>query len=175
MTDMFLERSFEVPLSPADCLAMVMETGWCFEMHNVEWHGSLLRLDGRRLLCRFRAADAESVRLAFGKTGGTAERFWPGTTHDAPQPPRANVLVERSFEEPVALEDIQALEDAHQWCLDSRNVKFVRTFFSNDRKRMICLYAAPDAESVREAQREAGLPLDQVWAFQPILPDALTA
>ena len=60
----------------------------------------------------------------------------------------------------------QAREDAHQWCLDTHGVSFVRTYFSQDRKRMICLYRAPDAEAVREAQRKAGMPLDAVWSFR---------
>jgi len=35
---------------------------------------------------------------------------------------------------------------------------------------MICLYHAPDAESVRLAQRQAGMPLERVWAFHAVLP-----
>jgi hypothetical protein len=36
--------------------------------------------------------------------------------------------------------------------------------------RMLCLYEAPDAESVRLANREASLPFDRVWASQIVLP-----
>jgi hypothetical protein len=43
-------------------------------------------------------------------------------------------------------------------------VRFVRTYFATDRRRMICLYVAPDAESVRLAQVQAGLPHAGVWA-----------
>jgi hypothetical protein len=39
---------------------------------------------------------------------------------------------------------------------------------------MLCLYQSPDAESVRAAQREAGLPVDRVWAFDRIAPENLT-
>jgi hypothetical protein len=46
----------------------------------------------------------------------------------------------------------------------------VRTLFSTDRKRMICLYHAPDAESVRLAQRAAGMPFGEVWPFRQVLP-----
>ena len=76
----------------------------------------------------------------------------------------ALVAVERTFPEPVVFNEVQAIEDAASWCLDIHNVRFVRTFFSADRRRMICLYEAPDAESVRLAQRQAGLPFDSVWA-----------
>jgi hypothetical protein len=94
--------------------------------------------------------------------------------HEAPVRGTPNVLVERSFADPVALADVQALEDANQWCLDVREVRFVRTYFSRDRRRMLCLYQSPDAESVRAAQREAGLPVDRVWAFDRIAPENLT-
>jgi hypothetical protein len=71
----------------------------------------------------------------------------------------------------VTLEEIQAMEDAKQWCLDTHRVKFARTFFAHDRKRMLCLYAAPDAEAVRAAQREAGMPVDRVWGFERLGPE----
>jgi hypothetical protein len=91
--------------------------------------------------------------------------LWPATVHDAPGAGRANVIVERSFDVPCVLDELQAREDARQWCLDAYDVKFVRTLFSCDGKRMLCLYAGPDAEAVRSAQREAGMPVDRVWSF----------
>ena len=83
------------------------------------------------------------------------------------------VMVTLCFDEPVALDDIQAIEDAGIACLEMRGVSFVKTLFSTDRKRMMCLYKAPDAEAVREAQREAGLPVDQVWACHVMSPALL--
>lgn len=76
------------------------------------------------------------------------------------------VLVERSFPEPVELQDIQAIEDRGAWCLEAHDVRFLKTYFSRDRRRMICLYEAPDAESVRIAQTKAGVPFDNVWPVQ---------
>jgi hypothetical protein len=73
----------------------------------------------------------------------------------------------------VDIETIQALEDAGQGCLDLHRVRFVRTYFSRDRKRMICLYEAPDAESVRIAQREAQMPVDRVWSFRRLAPGSI--
>lgn len=168
MSDLFLERSFEPGLHAADVVSMAQDTGWCFEIYKVDWHGSLLSADGQRMLCWFSAADAEAVRQALQRAGAECAKLWPGTVHDAPEPGEANVLVERSFAEPVTLDAIQALEDQNQWCLDTHKVKFVRTFFASDRKRMICLYAGPDAEAVRVAQAQAGMPMDRVWGFERI-------
>jgi hypothetical protein len=80
----------------------------------------------------------------------------------------STVVVERSFAEPVAFEDIQALEDRGGWCLEAHGVRFLKTYFSRDRRRMICLYEAPDAESVRLAEGKAGMPFESAWATQVI-------
>jgi len=118
---------------------------------------------------------AESVRIAMREAGSPRGAVWAGTVHDAPgladdDLVRANVLVSRRFEAPVAFQAIQALEDAGAGCLETHRVRFARTFFSIDRRRMICLYSAPDAESVRIAQREAKMPIDRVWAFRQFRP-----
>jgi hypothetical protein len=78
------------------------------------------------------------------------------------------VVVERSFPEPVEFETIQAIEDRGAWCLEAHGVRFLRTYFSRDRRRMICLYEAKDAESVRLAQREAGVPFEAAWAARVV-------
>lgn len=176
MVDLFLERDFDPPVSHADLLAAWLGHLDCTRLHRVEWHGSLLALDGRKLVCHFSAPDAESARIALRRGGADIRRLWLGTIHEAPGLGRftadsASVLVRRSFAEPVTVAEIQAREDAGAWCLETRHVKFVRSYFSMDRRRMLCLYRAPDAESVREAQRYAGMPVEDVWGFAALLPD----
>lgn len=171
MTDVFVVRAFEPPLTDASFEAMARDGADCLDLHRVRWRQSLMSSDGRRLVCWFEAPDAESTRLALRKAGSPEAAPWPGTIHDSPAPEApaveaANVVVERSFEAPVTLEEIQAIEDAGAGCLSARNVVFVRTFFSRDRRRMLCLYRAPDAEAVRDAQRMAGMPVDAVWSFR---------
>jgi hypothetical protein len=169
MTEVFLERSFPGGMTRDGVLDMAVRANNCFDLHRVAWQGSFLSIDGRKLFCWFSGPDAESARIALRETGADTTRLWPGTVHHAPEaPPAANVLVERSFGEPVTVEEIQALEDRGSWCLDLYRVKFARTFFSLDRRRMICMYHAPDAESVRLAQRQAGMPIDDVWAFEGV-------
>lgn len=170
MSDVFVLRTFDPPLTDASFEAMARDGSDCLDLYRVRWRESLLSSDGRRLLCWFEAPDAESTRLALRKTGHESTP-WPGTIHDAPGPgappvEAANVVVERRFEAAVTLDEIQAIEDAGASCLKARNVAFARTFFSRDRKRMVCLYQAPDAESVREAQRLAGMPVEAVWRFR---------
>ncbi|MEJ2130739.1 MAG: DUF4242 domain-containing protein [Gammaproteobacteria bacterium] len=172
MSEVFVERTFDPAITDTDVYAMAHDGGGCMNLYQVDWQESFLAVGGQRMVCHFRAPDAESVRTAFRQVGADASVVWPATLHDAPDPPSEppNVLVERSFDHPVALEDIQAIEDTAATCLETHRVHFVRTFFSRDRKRMLCLYRAPDAESVRLAQREAEMPFDRVWAFQRIDP-----
>jgi len=59
------------------------------------------------------------------------------------------------------------------WCLEQHRVNWARSFLSTDGRRMLCFYGAPDAESVRLAQREAELPVDTVWGFQRIGLDTI--
>ncbi len=175
MPNLYLERYFDRRMSTKAVIEVAKESGWCFEMHNVEWHGSLLSSDGHRLVCQFSGADAESVRMALLAARADTSRLWIGTLHEAPEPGAANVLVERSFAEPVSIEELQTKEDTNRWCLETHDVRFVRSYFARDRKRMLCLYSGPDAEAVRAAQREAEMPVDRVWAFEQIRPADLGA
>lgn len=176
MSEILVERHWEKPLTDDDMLALFAAAGNCLAAHRCEWRGSLLSRDRHELFCHFSAPDAESVRIALREAGSPRGSTWPGTIHDAPgfteeSLAQANVLVTRRFEQPVGLADIQAIEDAGAGCLENHRVRFVRTYFSTDRKRMMCLYRAPDAESVRIAQREAGMPVERVLAFRQFRPE----
>lgn len=74
------------------------------------------------------------------------------------------VIVERVFAEPV---DVEALVRKYRdgiSCFEKRRVKSLRSTVSRDGLRMICEYLAPDTESVRQANEQAGLPYDRVWS-----------
>lgn len=173
MSEIFLERTFSPSIGQGDVLTMAHDAAGCMVRHRVDWECSMLSQDGKKMICWFRARDAESARIALRESGADTVRLWPGTVHDAPDPvpDPANVIVERSFDEPVMLDEIQAIEDAGASCLETHNVRFVRTFFATTRRRMICLYLAPDAESVRVAQRQANMPFSAVWSFRTIRLD----
>jgi len=175
MTDIFVERHWDPPIAAADIQKMVETGGDCLETHRCDWRGSLLSADGKELFCHFTAPDAESVRMALHEAGSPRGIVWTGTIHDAldftdEALAQANVLVSRRFETPAEFAEIQALEEAGAGCLETHRVRFVRSYFSKDRKRMLCLYRAPDAESVRIAQREAGMPVERVRAVRQFRP-----
>jgi hypothetical protein len=81
-----------------------------------------------------------------------------------------HVVVERSFTEPVQPGDVDKTMARRGWCLDAHRVTFVQGFLSADGRRMVCVYEAPDAESVRIANREMGAPFDRVWTAARIAP-----
>jgi len=175
VTEVIVERCWDTPLTDADLQDMLDRTGGCLANHRCAWNGSLLSANGRDLVCHFTGPDAESVRIALHEAGSRRGHVWAGTIHSAPgysdaDLRKANVVVTRRFDEPADFAAIQALEDEGKGCLEAHRVRFIRTYFSRDRKRMICLYQAPDAESVRIAQREAGMPVEQVWSFRQLSP-----
>jgi hypothetical protein len=74
-----------------------------------------------------------------------------------------HVIVERTFDEPLDLEKLERLKQQYAWCRDQNRIRYVQGYLSADRKRMICVYEAPDAESVRRYNRQSQLPCDAIW------------
>lgn len=73
------------------------------------------------------------------------------------------IIVERSFEKPLTEDELKATEARMAPCLDLYRVRWIRSYWSADRQRMICEYEAPDAASVKSVQREAEAKFDRVW------------
>jgi hypothetical protein len=163
MVDVILERQFDPHLSFDDFTAMARASADCLPLYRAQWMESFLASDGHSLTCRFKAPDTESVRMIVRDVPSRAQVAWAGTVHDTGRDGEATAMVERRFEEPVTVEALQDLENASAWCLEQHQVTFLRTFFSADCRRMICVYHAPDAESVRLAQRQAKMPVERVW------------
>jgi hypothetical protein len=164
MVNVVVERQFAPAINAAIFQEMAAEGAECMPLYRVKWHESLLAEDGRRLVCRFESPDVESVRIVAKEKNAIGKVLWSGTVHDTGRDGVANVMVERRFDGPVTVESLQVIEDAAAWCMEQYKVTFLRTFFSADQRRMLCLYEAPDAESVRLAQHEAKMPVERVWA-----------
>lgn len=80
------------------------------------------------------------------------------------------VVVERSFEQPVEIDELRSWEENARWCRELHDVRFLHSYVSADRKRMICIYEAPDAEAVRQVNTMARLPFERVWSASVLLP-----
>jgi len=176
MALVIFERIFEEPVSGAELLAMDTRNRWCFQAHAIQPKGHLVSRNGLRICCVLDAPDAESVRMAAQRAGvPPPDRVWSATVHGpladidavSRRTGAANhgpVVVERSFAEPVRFDDVQSLEDRGAWCLSLNRVEFLVSYLALDRRRMICLYDAPDADSVARTNARLGLPFDRVWS-----------
>jgi len=75
----------------------------------------------------------------------------------------ARVLVEQVFAEPFTDERYAAFAKKVDPCVEVRDGLWRRSSLAIDKLRMVCEFEAPDAESVREAYRVAGVPYERVW------------
>lgn len=75
----------------------------------------------------------------------------------------ARVMIEYVFTEPFTDERYAANAKRLDPCLEVRNGAWRRSTLSKDKLRMVCEFEAPDAESVREACRAAGVTFERVW------------
>lgn len=182
MERVIAERTMPAPMTAAEVRESIRTGGSCDDLYGVTHCGSVLAPDGRRVVCFYRAPDAEAVRATSRQHGVPYDRIWSAsllgplasdvltmlpesalTDPASAEGARAPVLVRRVFEEPVAIENLEAREADHAWCLQAYGVRFLQTFLARDRRRMLCLYAAPDAEAVRHVQRQAGMPFESAW------------
>jgi hypothetical protein len=69
-------------------------------------------------------------------------------------------LVERTFAEAFSTDDDE-LTELHEY-FDARDVEWLTTFLSPDRKRSYCLYEAPSEDLLRQHAADYGMPLDRV-------------
>lgn len=76
----------------------------------------------------------------------------------------ARIVVDQSFEQPLSDEDYARFAQRLDPCLDVRHAMWRRSYVAADKRHITCEFEAPDAESVREAMRSAGVPFDRVWA-----------
>jgi len=76
----------------------------------------------------------------------------------------ARVMVEQLFTEPLTDERYGAFAKKLDPCIEIRNGAWRRSAISTDRRRVVCEFEAPDAETVREAYRMADVPCERVWA-----------
>jgi hypothetical protein len=168
MENVVVERRFGEPLTVEGVRALAAAKAWCHDRYHARFRRTHLGGDGMRMLCVYAAPDVESVRQA-SRTGGIPfERAWGATVHGPGEPEpgaaaRTLVIVERSFPAAVAFGDVQELEDRAAWCFRMHDVRFHVSYLSRDGRRMICVYEAPDAESVRIANERGALPFDAVW------------
>jgi hypothetical protein len=80
------------------------------------------------------------------------------------------IIVERVFPQPLTLEGFRSAGAVLQPCLDVRGIRWLSSCIARDGLRSMCKFEATDAELVRQANREAGLPFEKVWVATEVTP-----
>ena len=75
----------------------------------------------------------------------------------------AVLVLEQTFDQAVTEQDLGDAAKRLDRCLEAHGARWMRSYLSKDRKRMICEFEAADAEQVRESARSAGIPFDRCW------------
>jgi len=170
MVEVVVERHFEDPVEFSAIQALEDRGAWCLQEHHVRFLRTWFSKDRRRMVCFYEAPDAESVRIAQRKAGMPLDRVWTSTRNpvpegwpDPPTAPREHVVIERTFEEPISRAAVAALFEKGGECLPRHRVTYLGGYIAPDGRRMLCLFVAPDAESVRIANRESDAPFDRAW------------
>jgi hypothetical protein len=144
MVDVFVERTFDEPITEDDLQAC--DANRCLELYAATWRESYLAPDGRRMLCRFTAPDAESVRMALRHSRIGFDAVWSGTVYEPRHDVMPNVVIEHRFARPIAENRVRAMVDSLAR-YDTPDVTLVRACVSTQRERMICFYRTHDARS----------------------------
>ena len=83
----------------------------------------------------------------------------------------AYVIVEKTYDPPLAEGEVMARSWRLLPCLKHQGVRWVRSFVSNDGRYGVCEYEAADAEAVRVAYRTADVPFRRAWTGELITPE----
>jgi hypothetical protein len=75
----------------------------------------------------------------------------------------AILVLEQTFETPTTPQDLRDAAQRLDKCLTAHGARWMRSYLSKDRRRMICEFEAGDAEQIRDAARRAGIPFDRCW------------
>jgi len=143
----------------------------CFSMHRVTWVQSFLNEAGDRMLCWYRAGDAESARIALRELGSDMNAVWAGSVIDAGTGSAdASALAEIRFDQPFA-GGIAGLTDLVTGALAARqDAGLARAFVATGATRMVCLFRTPDIDAVQSSLEAAGLAAASVWRCVGITP-----
>jgi hypothetical protein len=75
----------------------------------------------------------------------------------------STIVVQEVFDPPVDVSAENPYVGKLSPCLPVESVTWLSSFIASDGTRCVCVYDAPDAESVRRAYRKAGVPFESVW------------
>jgi hypothetical protein len=163
MTDVIVERTVNAGIRDHDiCLSDPALAG-CLDIHRVEWRETFLRENRQRLICHFRAPDAETVRMLLRNAGVGCDALWVGTMHGSLETGRGNVVVEHTFRKQTPADTTEAIRVVIDERLAPLDLELCHAIVSQDRSHVLCLCDAP--ESLAQSR-------DDTWGCQHLVAPA---
>lgn len=80
----------------------------------------------------------------------------------------ARVVLERTFDPATGKEELDRAASELERCLETRDIRPIRSVVSADFSRAYCEFDAPDADTLRAALRQAGIRFKRVWTASVI-------
>jgi hypothetical protein len=163
-----LERRFEQPIEFDEIQKLENAGAWSLDTHDVRLLKTFFSKDRRRMLCLYEAPDAAAVRLAEDQAKVPYDRAWTCKVIQSKEPSsdvsaKEYVVAERVFRSPVTEDFVSSALCTGSWCLDLYRLSHVESFLGNDGLKMVCVFRAPDAESVRNFSDRVSVPYTDVW------------
>jgi hypothetical protein len=75
----------------------------------------------------------------------------------------AHLVIEQVFDPPLTDEEHDRAAQRLDPCLEAHGARWMRSYLSTDRRRMVCEFEAPDAEAVLASYRSANVKFERVW------------
>ena len=72
-------------------------------------------------------------------------------------------VVEYHHEPPLSDDAFDEASRNLKPCIEQRNLTWRATYLSKDRRNQFCVFETPDAETLRDAFRTAGVAFERIW------------
>jgi len=167
LVDVFVQRRFDAADTRGRERPDSARLDPCLDLHGIRHENSYLARDGQRILCHFRAPDAESLRMALQVTGIDYDALWTGAVNQLPGAAEFALVVERIFERPLNTEQERACRATTARRLLDLGVEPACVLLSRSRKRLLWLCRVGTPAAVRAAEAELSGPEFEVWGCEP--------
>lgn len=81
------------------------------------------------------------------------------------------VIVETQYDKPATFNQLNEEEERLGPHLDARQATWRYSLLSDDRHRMVCMYDAPDAKSVKTGHETANVSFNRIWVGELLEPE----
>lgn len=170
LTDAYLEEADRIGLP-------------CLQAHGVTWRYSLLSKDRDQMICIFDAPDAASVRNSYAKLGIQKRAIWAGELIQPkgtqPSPDWAECYVIEAHYPSLGEEEWNKVEQNFSQFFMESGMKWLHSYVSLDRTRVVYELDALDAETIQNAHHRFGIPYgsygvapgaNRIWSAQLLIP-----